>query len=91
MKDRLKESLQYAIDNDTREMMHLKVKEFLKAEISPVVDRELLANKDGILKAIIQASAVMGNALAESLIADFKKRISESWTRQKVLDALFGK
>ena len=91
VKDRFKEALTYTIGSDVRELVRSHVREFLKTEVAPALDRELLAHKEGILGAVIKATAVMGDELTAALVADFKKRAGDTWQRQKIVEALLGK
>lgn len=63
--------LQNSISWQLQETLGKCVKEFLEKEIVPEVNAQLLASKNGLRKAIIDATAQMSQTLSEAMVKRF--------------------
>lgn len=65
------------------------VEDFFKTEIIPDMRVALVEEKPILLAAAIEGANQIGAALTQALVDEFKKKVSQSWERGKILEAMF--
>lgn len=66
-----------------------EVTTFMTTEIIPVLKAQLAESKDGLISlAIVTANSIV-EELAKSMVDDVKKKMDNSYSRQRVFEALF--
>ena len=66
------------------------VKEWIAGEIGPEIRAALVESKPAVLAAVALSATRIGEAMADALVADVTKNLSESYKRSAILKALIG-
>jgi hypothetical protein len=87
----VKRQLTYTVGQQLAAEITPVVREFVKAQIVPELQALLLEQKGVILAAAAEAATVIGQGVAEKLVKQASETLASSYTRGKVIDAIFGK
>lgn len=66
------------------------VREWIKGNVIPEVEKELIEATDGLIKVGASLANTMVTTLTAELTKELQKRLSESWTRKNILEAMFS-
>lgn len=72
-----------------KELTQEVVTQWMNEEVIPAMKKELVESKDGIISVAPRFAKVMTDTLVEGMVEDLKKNLEQSWTRNKIFEALF--
>lgn len=67
------------------------VREWIKTNIAPEIEKSLIDSKDGILKAIAEFTNSYTSLLTKALLEDASAKLANSWDRKKIVEAILTK
>lgn len=89
LRDQIKEQVRWEMSPVVTKMITEEVTAFMGAEIIPVIKQQLIESKDGLISVAIELSKAIAADLAASLAGTMKKKLENSYDRQKIFKALF--
>lgn len=86
-----RQRLSWTVGSQIAEQVQPVVKQFVADEIVPELRAQLLEQKGVILEAATQAAIAIGESVAKTLVQQALSTVNNSYTRGKILDAIFGR
>ena len=90
-KDEVTKSISWEMRNKAIELIRADIEAWVKKEILPEVADHLAASKDGILSVAKKATDEISGELAKSMCETLTEKLSNSWSKRAVFEALFSK
>lgn len=100
--DEVRPSVLQGVKDDFQRMVHQEilsgarteisamVKEWVKENILPEVEKELVESKEGLVSVGKKMAQEIVVEFAKKMTEDVKKRLENEWDRRKILGALFN-
>lgn len=85
METRIKEEFKWSLPNTVAKECNA----FIAEHVAPEIRAHLFKNKGAIVESAKKAADEIGNKITQALLEKVEDKISESWTKSKILDALF--
>lgn len=86
LKERITENIRWTMGDVIGE----QVKEFVKTEISPEIEKMLMENKQLFLDQIMELAKSLGSEVAKALVLKAQENLANSWDVKKIGEALFN-
>jgi len=65
------------------------VRQWIEENIVPEITKQLVEQKDSLIATAAQLGPLVVKELVEKITEQSKKNLGESWTRKKIMEALF--
>ena len=86
VKEKVAHEVSYAVSQCIRDCASA----YLAEHVKPKIVEMLTENNEAILEAATRVASEAGTLLVQAMVADFKSKLETSWTRKKILEAMFG-
>lgn len=83
------ERLSHYIQDTVHSTINEEVTAVLKAEIVPLVQAEIIANKPVLVEAAVLAAHDMAAMLRDAMVNTLTKKLADNWSRKAVLETFF--
>lgn len=89
LKKDLSGRIEWQVKEDAAKLVSAHVQEFVKAEILPAISLQLIESKDGLIALGGTLGPAIVEALTASLLGELQKKLTASWDRAKIFEAMF--
>lgn len=90
LKDRAKKQILESVNWQLSQEVTSQIGEFIKKEVGPAVQQELMANKAAILGAVTKAAGIIGQDLEKVIVLRWQERVKDTYHQREMLKALLG-
>lgn len=90
LKKELSQSIGYEVKEELRRQVQKCAQEWITSNVVPEVTRQLIEEKEGLISAALQLAPAMNALLVEAMTKEISERLSQSWNRKKIFEAMFG-
>ena len=89
LKEEIKETAIRQAQSTLQEQIRLAVTEWIAANMVPEIHKSLTESKDGLVALVPKMAETITDLLVESLREELTQKLSRSWDRKRVFEALF--
>lgn len=89
LKKDLSSRIEWQVKEDAAKLVSAHVQEYVKQEILPAITLQLIESKDGLIALGGTLGPAIVTALTEALLAELQKKLTASWDRAKIFEAMF--
>lgn len=89
LKKDLSSRIEWQVKEDAAKLVSAHVQEYVKQEILPAITLQLIESKDGLIALGGTLGPAIVTALTEAMLAELQKKLTASWDRAKIFEAMF--
>jgi len=89
-KRQVKDSVSHVVSRAVQDCIRECATAYLTEHVKPQIVAMLTEHNAAILEAATRVASEAGTLLVQAMVADFKKKLETSWTRKKILEAMFA-